>query len=30
MAGKEFEALIAADDKKVATLMDKLGLKKSK
>lgn len=30
LAGKDFEALIAADDKKVAALMDKLGLKKSK
>ena len=30
LAGKDFEALIAADDKEVAALMDKLGLKKSK
>ena len=30
LPGKGFEALIAEDDKKVAALMDKLGLKKSK
>ena len=30
LAGKDFETLIAEDDKEVAALMDKLGLKKSK